>query len=54
MYRIKKDIITSHKMDIMDRAEKTSNRTYSVTERSSNKMLIGKTYWKEVIQLDKN
>ena len=44
-----KDIFRSQKIDIMDRAEKDSNRTYSVIERSCNKMLIGKTFWKGVI-----
>ena len=45
----KRDIFKSQKEDIADRADKSSNRTYSVIKRSCNKMLIGKTYWKGVI-----
>ena len=44
-----KDIFKSQKMDLMDRAGKAASRTYSVIKRSCNKMLIGKTYWKEEI-----
>jgi hypothetical protein len=44
-----KDIFKSQKIDIMNRAEGASNRTYSVIKRSCNKMMIGKTYWKGVI-----
>ena len=31
-------------------AEKMANITFSVIARSCNKMIIGKTYWKSVVQ----
>ena len=45
----KKNIFQSQKEDLTDKADRGSNRTYSVIKRSCNKMLIGKTYWKGVI-----
>ena len=44
----KRDIFKSQKIILTDKADKASNRTYSVIKRSCNKMLIGKTYWKGV------
>ena len=38
----KKNIFQSQKEDLTDKADKGSNRTYSVIKRSCNKMLVRK------------
>jgi hypothetical protein len=40
---------TQHKKGKLEEARRMSRMTYSVTVRSCNKMLIGKTYWKSVV-----
>ena len=44
----KRDIFKKHKETKLKLAQKLSNTTYSVTNRSCNRMLIGKTFWKNV------
>ena len=44
----KRDIFRKHKETKLKLAQKLSNTTYSVTNRSCNRMLIGKTFWKNV------
>ena len=36
----------THKQEMISKAQKLANMTYSVIEKSCNKVLIGKTYWK--------
>ena len=36
---------------IIQKARKMANKTYSVIERSYNKLLIGKTSWKSIVLL---
>ena len=43
-----KDMFKEHKKRKIALAEKLANITYSVTSRSCNRMLVGKTYWKSV------
>ena len=45
----KKDIFGFHKKQIIIKAQKFANQTYSVTEKSVNKLLIGKTFWKSLV-----
>ena len=45
----KKELFESHKKDILKRAKTFSNMMYLVTGKCVNKMLIGKTYWKNLI-----
>ena len=43
-----RDIFRKHKQKKLQLAEKLANNTYSVINRCSNKMIIGKTYWKSI------
>ena len=43
------NIFKTQKEKLIDKTDKSANRTYSVIKRSCNKMMIGKTYWKGVI-----
>ena len=45
----KRNLFKNHKIKILDKAQKMANMTYSVIEKSVNKILIGKTYWKTLI-----
>ena len=45
----KKDIFKTQKKYLIDSAQKYANMTYSIIKRSVNKMLIGKTFWKNVV-----
>ena len=48
----KKNLFKSHRKEILNKAQKMANMTYSeysVTEKSVNKILIGKTYWKNLV-----
>ena len=45
----KRNIFSKHKINNLKKAQKMCNMTYSVLERSVNKLLIGKTYWKQII-----
>lgn len=44
-----KNCFKVHKEEIMKKAQRMANLTYSVIHKSCNKMLIGKTYWKSVV-----
>ena len=44
-----KDIFKEQKEDMINKAKKLSNLTYSVIARSCNKVLIGKTFWKSIV-----
>ena len=44
----KRDIFKKHKETKLKLAQKLSNTTYSVINRSCNRLLIGKTFWKNV------
>ena len=44
----KRDIFKKHKDEKLMLAQRLSNATHSVISRSCNRMLIGKTYWKNV------
>ena len=44
----KKNYFKTQKENMFNKAIKLSNMTYSVIEKSCNKLLIGKTYWKSV------
>ena len=48
----RRDIYKSHKKDKIQKAKSLSNMIYGIISRSSNKMLIGKTYWKNVVVPD--
>lgn len=37
-----------HKKEMMEKAQKLANTTYSVIAKSCNKLMIGKTYWKSL------
>ena len=39
----------TQKKNMFTKAIKLSNMTYSVIEKSCNKLVIGKTYWKSVV-----
>ena len=43
-----RDIFRKHKQSKLQLAEKLANNTYSVINRCSNKMIIGKAYWKSI------
>ena len=45
----KRKLFKTHKRLIEEKAQRMANMTYSVTEKSVNKILIGKTYWKSVV-----
>ena len=42
------DIFKIHKENILKRANTVAKNTYSIIEKSCNKVLIGKTFWKGV------
>ena len=44
-----KDIFKEQKEDMINKAKKLSNLTYSVIAKSCNKVLIGKTFWKSIV-----
>ena len=44
-----KNCFREHKEEILKKAQRMANLTYSVISKSCNKMLIGKTYWKSVV-----
>ena len=44
----KKNYFKTQKENMFNKAINLSNMTYSVIEKSCNKLLIGKTYWKSV------
>ena len=45
----KRDCFQQHKKEKIRQARKMVNLTYSVIARSCNKLLIGKTYWKNIV-----
>ena len=42
----KRNCFKSQRLNILKKAKKMSNITYSIIAKSCNKVLIGKTYWK--------
>ena len=44
-----KDYFKKHKELVIGKARKMANMTFSVIHKSCNKLLIGKTYWKNVV-----
>ena len=44
----KRDIFKTHKEEKLKLAQRLSNTTHSIINRSCNRMLIGKTFWKNV------
>ena len=44
----KRKMFTSQKKEMIKKAQRLANCTFSVIEKSVNKLLIGKTYWKNV------
>ena len=45
----KKNYFKTQRDTIIQKARKMANITYSVKERSCNKLLIGKTFWKSIV-----
>ena len=45
----KKELFESHKKDVMTRARIFNNMMYLVTGKCVNRMLMGKTYWKNLV-----
>ena len=45
----KRNIFTEHKKKIIQKAQTMANQTYSIIYKSVNKMLIGSTFWKQVV-----
>ena len=45
----KRNIFTAHKHKMMQKAQRMANLTYSVIYKSVNKVLIGSTFWKNVV-----
>ena len=45
----KKELFQSHKEEVIKKAKFYSNMMYHVTGKSVNRMLVGKTYWKNMI-----
>ena len=43
-----RDIFRKHKQNKLKLAEQLANSTYSVINKSCNKMIIGKTFWKSI------
>lgn len=43
------NLFRKHKESTIQAAGKLSNLTYSIISKSANKMLIGKTYWKNIV-----
>ena len=44
----KRNYFKTQRIKILEKARKLANMTYAVIEKSCNKLLIGKTYWKSV------
>ena len=44
----KKNCFREHKKEKLNKAKQLANMTYSITERSCNRLLVGKGYWKGV------
>lgn len=44
----KRNIFSAQKKIAIEKAEKMANMTYPIIAKSCNKILIGKTYWKQV------
>ena len=44
----KRNYLKIQRIKIIEKARKLANMTYAVIEKSCNKLLIGKTYWKSV------
>ena len=44
----KRNMFKTHKEEMMKKANRLANLTYSIIAKSCNKVLIGKTYWKSV------
>lgn len=42
----KRNMFKSHKTEMNNKANRLANLTYAIIEKSCNKVLIGKTYWK--------
>ena len=45
----KRDIFGKYKTQMIGKAQKMANLTYSVIGKSCNKLLIGKTFWKNIV-----
>ena len=45
----KYNLFQKHKENTIQAANKLSNLTYGIISKSANKMLIGKTYWKNIV-----
>lgn len=45
----KRNYFKSQKKNIMEKAQRLANVTYSVIAKSCNKIIIGKTYWKTLV-----
>ena len=45
----KKELFQSHKEKVIEKAKTYANMTHYVTGKCVNRMLIGKTYWKNMI-----
>ena len=45
----KYNLFKKHKENTIQAANKLSNLTYGIISKSANKMLIGKTYWKNIV-----
>ena len=46
---IKKNYFKTQRQHILEKAKKMANLTYCIIEKSCNKLLIGKTYWKSIV-----
>ena len=44
----KKNYFRSQRTNIVEKARKMANMTYSIIEKGCNRLLIGKTYWKSI------
>ena len=45
----KRNMFDSQKKEMINKAKKMENMTYGIIERSCNRVMIGKTYWKDVV-----
>lgn len=43
-----RDLFRIHKKEMMEKAQRLANTTYSIIAKSCNRMMIGKTYWKSL------
>ena len=46
-----KNCFREYKKEILQKAQKLANMTYSIIAKSCNKIMVGKTYWKSVALL---